>query len=643
MRPEDKPTNLWDIFAKYLGTYIRRAPAQDSKGKRDRYVLARDLVEKMKRRLNHTDSAEALPLEVYRLMSWAASDANIARDSVRWTEEWLLVLEKSDNKANAALMVLCKVRLSVLELKALRVAQVGKMVPGIDKLDFLEQKIAMMAEGLDNVSRGRKQDLEALLQEVGQLRRNALGLLTSLPHDGRKFGDSSDGDGSTRDAERKLRVLCDKAFRGVLRFCRKYMTMGIAEEEYTRLQAILTPAVDTVLSACLWGFSVEYSDAWENAEALLSECWSAVKGAERDRPGSMDTFYDKLSSVYWSIFLLYRKAPGSESRAVRALRKSISALDDRPAEELIKATITRRWEILGNVYLSARDYRRAEEAFLLAIKNAAFTGQLNELGERATNGEPIRQIFDSSDREAATIGAVLTGLVKIANKKQDRVASELRFEVEELSTSTRGCLLEWCFSLALDQMSEDGSLVRVIGERLIDVYEIEEMPIRRSRIISRLLELSVDHPGLLDSQEVRALGEECLEWANGVSASDLDEDKNLEGFRDDILARCCVGLGFSGWLDGNPRTDLFWTAFQLWDAIVKNEADWEKLSCRVDSLDEAIKRLDMMVEFFDMKGESELRLASLELLLELRKIEIPVNYNGKPCPSIGYSQLLIPI
>ena len=317
-----------------------------------------------------------------------------------------------------------------------------------------------------------------------------------------------------------------------------------------------------------------------------------------------------------------------ESKAVRALRKSISAMDGRPAEELVKATITRRWEVLGGIFFSVRDYRRAEDAYLSAIKSAAITGQINEFGKRATNGESIKQILDSIDRETATINAVLTGLVKIANKKQDRIAAELRFEDNGLTSATRGCLLECCFFLALDQIVDDGSLVRVLGERLIDAYELEEMPIRRSRIIAGLLEFSIDHPGFIESEEIRALGEECLEWANGVSSTELDEDKNLRGFRDDVLARCCFGLSFSGWLDGKPQTGLITTAFQLWEAIIKASVDWEKLFFRIDNPEEAIKRLEMAVEFLDMKGENDLRLPTLELLLEFRKIERPINYNG---------------
>lgn len=315
-------------------------------------------------------------------------------------------------------------------------------------------------------------------------------------------------------------------------------------------------------------------------------------------------------------------------------------MDDRPAEELVKAAITRRCEVLGSLFVSAGDYQRAENAFLSAIKSAALTGQLNHLGKRATSGESIKQIFDSSDRETATINAVLTGLVKIANKKQDRVAGELRFEDKELSTATRGCLLEWCLFLALDMMVDDGSLVRVLGERLIDVYELEEMPIRRSRIIAGLLEFSVDHPGFIESAEIRALGEECLEWANGVSGTELDEDRNLGGFRDDVLARICFGLSFSGWLDGKPQTALITTAFQLWEAIIKSSADWEKLFFRIDNPEEAIKRLEMAVQFLDMKGEHDLRLPTLELLLEFRKIERPINFNGNTRSMAGFNAFL---
>ena len=617
LRPETNPKSLWEQYGRYLATFIRRTQSLDPNRKRERYILVKDATEKVKRKF----ADDAISLEVYKLVSLAASESSLPAESQRWTEEWLLALEKGGGPIDEALIVLCRVRLAVLELKSLRSAQVDQGIPPLDRLEILE-KIDIASEGMGSISRGRKPDLYLLLEEAGQFRRHCLALLTSLPDGGCKLGDDA-----TIQTERELRGICDRAFRSVVKFCRKLMSLGATEQGQERIESILLPAVDTVVSACLWGFDVRDEESWANIQGFLGDCWTAVNSIEREKPGTVDTFYNKLSTVFWQIFLLLRRAPGCEIKAVKALRNSISAMQDRPIPELISASIARKGEILGGLYLSAREYRSAEQAYLAALNIASSTGLLEELGERATHGESIQQLISSSGKEMASVGAILTGLVKIATKKKDRVAAELRFDGYGLSTATRGCLLEWCFCLAQEHMVDDGSVVRVLGERLLDAYELEEMPIRRSRIVVNLLELVVDQPDLLDPKEVRLLANEVLEWATGAASCDFDEDAGLEKFRDDVLARCCMGLALSDWPN---RSDLVLRASELWTGILQHEGHWDGIVCRVDHPENTIKRLGMAAEFFDMKGEYDLRLAVLELELGLRKMEVAPNYDGKP-------------
>jgi separase len=629
LRPDEQPKNLWGTFEKYLATYLRRTQSPERKSKSERYLFVRDVVGKMKKLLNCKDEKELLPLEVYKLICLAASDANLTNESIRWTEDWLIALERVDDNANAALAVLCKVRLAVLELKSLRLAWVGGTVLDTKWLESLEAKVSVAVKELENVARGRKQDVKSLLQETGQLRRSCLGLWTSLDHDGSKIADSSAHlDRSVQVTKKKVRFICDQAFKSVVQFCCKYMSMGISEEEHNQLQLILIPAIDTILSTRLSGFDTECPESWENAEPLLCECSAAVKIMDRERPGCIDRFYEKLSNVYYQIYLLYRKSPSSESKAARALRRSISIMDQRPTSELMTASVSRKYQVLGSSYLAARDYRRSEDAFLLSIKTAVATGLLNRLEELATHGESVRQLINSSDKEIAMVGAVLTGLVKIASRKNDGVATELRLDNIGLTVAIRGLLLEWTLSLALDQRDGNGSVVRAIGERLLDIYELEEMPIRRSRVIAKLLELSVDQPTLLDLEAMQGLGEEVLEWANSVSSSDLDADTSLQAFKDDIVARCSIGLGFSAWVQGSSQPELVWNAFRLWNGIIQLSGSWHSILNRIYNAQKVIKRLEMAVAFFDLKGEADLKLAALELLLKFRNLERPVNYNG---------------
>jgi separase len=617
LRPEDQNIGLWEIFGKYLNTYIRRTQSPDMKRKRERYFFAGDLVRKAQLLLAVKDPNMMKPSEVSKTMSWAASDANLIEESTRWTEEWLSALVADEEKPNTALIALCKVRLAVMELKAIRLSVVDS-----ERFDSLAQRVEAAAIGLENVSRGRKQDLETLLNEVGQFRRSSLPLIASLLDGSPKITEPSS------EGSRQLRDIWDRITKSVIHFCRKYVATGISEEELQQLQSVLLPAVDSVLSASWRAFDVGYEEAWGAADALLSECWSAIKSFEKIGDDEIDeTFYLKVSNAYWQIFLLCRKVAGSDNKTVRALRKSISALEDRPPSELMKASVSLKWELLGSLFLALGDHRRAEEAFLASLRIAAITGYLNSLGDRVTDGVPLWRIVASPEREISSIGRALSGLIKISSNSKDGKAANFHFKDLELSVSSRGLLLEWTLYLASDAVNNNAQIVRVLGEELLSAYHMEEMPIRRSRVIARLLEISVDHPQLLNVSEVRILGEEVHDWAT-MSPTALDEDQNLLPYLDDLLACCYVGLAFSNWQEGTPRPDLISKALGLWNSIIEQLRIDGDLRDRASNTKETIRRLSMIVEFFDMKGDNKLKLATLKLLGKIRKHEQPVDHNG---------------
>ncbi|KAI5810824.1 peptidase family C50-domain-containing protein, partial [Pyronema omphalodes] len=625
--PEDKKKSLWSVFEKYLATYIKSFQSEESKSKRDRYIIVRDAVSRMTKQLNPKDDT-TLPLEIYKLVSWAASEANIANECMKLTEEWLLALQKVGTDADAALIVLCAVRLAVLDLKILRASQPEKAIPDSSRLDTLEAKIALAVSGLSTISRGRKPDLELLLQESGQLRRYSLSLLTSLPGDGRRIIEALDP--VSRANEQRIRRLSDVAFKSVLQFLRKFISMGILPSDQSRISSILHPAIDTILSTLIWGFEPEIQESWNNAEDLLAECSAAAKALEKAIPGYTDTSYEKISNVYYQLCLLYRKVPGAEIQATRALRRSVSIMDDRSPPELQAASVARKYQILGSTYFAARDYPRASHAFLLSLQTVAKTGLLENLSTSIISGEPISRLIAAGDKDTVMLSTVITGLVKICMKPHnvDTSFPSLRFDFDPpLSPSSRGLLLEWSLLLTLDSIEDDGAVVRVVAERLLDIYELEEMPIRRSRVVAELVGLSVDRPEMLNPEVVRGLVEEVWDWATGVQAGDYDEDARMAQWRDDTVASCGVGLGLLIWGEDSGK-EMVCRGFQLWEDIVRKAESWEMVREKIEDPQKVIRRLEMAQEFWDMKGETDLRVATLELLLEFRKLEQPVDINA---------------
>lgn len=620
-----KARNLWEYFIPHMQTFTRRTHNIDPSKRRERYSLLKDV----SKRLLGILGEQELPFDVMRHLSSCAIEANLVQECTTWTQEWMNALYSRGSSSDAALIAMCKVRLATLELHRWKLTSPDPKTPEDLEITVLEKKIQDATSGMDSVSKGRKPDLVVFLQEVGLLRRNVLVLLTGLPDDTIKRLFKTDDTDILDPLKDRLRTLGEEATRSVVLFCRKYMGMGLSGTESVKIKSIITPAMDAILMACWRNFDLSQADAWDHTESLVKDCWSAMKACESELAEEGASFFEKVSNVYWRIHLIYRSKPGHDQYAVRALRRSIATMDGRPVTEIANAQIAKKWERLGTIFITAaRDYTKAEEAFAACLDVAARTGLLNEIGNLASATETVQTL--SINPEYSWLGRVLSSLIKIAIKRKDDSAEALGFHYKGLSIAARGILLEWSFHLALDDVTDGGSVLRAIGERLIDVYELEDMPIRRTRVIASLTALTVDQSGLLDIEYVQSLGEDVLDYAATTDSfnTQLEEDSQLVLQRDDLIARCQIGLALCYWKQGKPRRELATQALTLWAAILA-KGGWNHCIERVGDVEGLRRRLEMMSEFFEMKGEVELQISTLDVLLRIREIQPALDYDGR--------------
>lgn len=617
----------WEGWRRYLTAYVRRT--QDQRSKHDRYNFIKESVDTIRQLLYGNNSSKSLPLEVMRTLATVSFEAGLLKESVGCTEEWLMELEAMNGESDVALKVICNVRLAAIELKLSAVGKDGRLVLDSEVVEGLKERVEIAVEGLAAIRTGRKTDLELLLDEVASLRRSSVSLLVALLKDEDKDGSEGETE-EEKDIRWTLRRLSDSIARGVIRFCGKYLSMVIPDEGRLKATKIATSTIDTAISTAWRGFNTGASEAWDTMEDLIRESVTIIKSLPEDAVDHA-MFYEKFSTTYWQIHLLYRKA-GLEKASILALRKSVMALDGRPAVELLQTNVALKWERLGSFFLTVGDWRKAEDALLSAVNVFFETGILEELGQSATRGEMLGDAFDMPTREAM-VGRVLAGLVKCAIKKKDGVASSLRFDYVGISKATRGVLLEWSMKLAIGTMGNDGAVARISAERLLDVYSFEEMPLRRSRVISKLLGLAVDHPELFNNNEVKKLGDEVFRWAEGADEGSLAEDEKLERYKEDIMAGCLVSLTFLRWRDKEAEPESMKAALACWSRLVNGCLTWDAVVEKVEDIGIVLKRLEMVVEFFEMNGEIELKVCALKVLVAFRGIEDKANYDCKSTPN----------
>lgn len=626
LQPDSEKMSDDDIsksWGNYLAAYVRRT--QDQRNKNDRYNFVRGSVDAVRGQLYGNNSSKSLPLEVLKTLATVSFEAGLLKEAMGYTEEWLMELETTNSESDVALKIIGNVRLATIELKLSTINKDGKVILDSEMVEGVKERVDIAVEGLAAIRTGRKADLELLLNEVTSLRRSGVSLLAALLRDGNEDSGEAETE-DEKDARWVLRRLCDSIAQGVIRFCGKYLTMIIPAEERVKATKLVTSTIDTAVSTAWRGFSTGTPEAWDNVDNLTRESLNIIKSLPEDQVDHA-MFYEKFSTTYWQIYLLYRKA-GLDKASLLALRKSATTLDGRAAAELVQANAAQKWERLGNSLLVAGDWRRAEDALLNALNVFFETGVLEELGQSATRGECLGGAFDMPTKEAM-VGRVLAGLVKCAIRKKDGIAASLRFDYKGISMASRGILLEWSMKLAIGTMGNDGEVARILAERLLDVYSFKETPLRRSRVISKLLNLAVDHAELFNKEEVTKLGDETFRWAERAEDGSLMEDVKLGRYKEDIMAGCLVSLTFLRWQDNGTEPDSMKIALGMWSRLVNGCLTWDSVVEKVEDIGMVMKRLEMVIEFFEMKGEIELKVCALKVMVAFRGIEDEANYDCK--------------
>ncbi|KAG0138703.1 peptidase family C50-domain-containing protein [Tuber indicum] len=615
----------WESWRRYASAFVRRT--QDYSNKRERYGIVRDLADAVRRFLRVEGASHSYPPEVTRILSSLSFEAGLMTQSMELTRAWVQELEKSDVQSDAALELVGRVRMATAELKISMVIEDGELLVDGSGVQRIKDRVGTAVEGLEKISKGRRSDLDQLLVEAGYLRRSGVSLLVAL------LKDESPGfieleESEARTVRLELRDVCNMITRGVVGFCRKYLAMGSQGDERAKAIKLAVSAIDTSISTAWRGFDIESCAQWEGLEELTRDSLALVRSlTESDLEALGDlTLYEKFSSTYWQIHLLYRKA-GMDKESVRALKRSISVLDGRPPTQLAKANIALKWERLGSSFMSMGDWRRAEETLLKAMEVFTETGIIGELGICASQGGRIGSEFEAHTQEAM-VGRVLASLIKCASRRKSTEVAALRFDDEKIAAAARGMLLEWSLKLAIGVMANDGVVVRVLAERLLEAYPLEAMPLRRARVVSRILCLAVDHPEIFNIEEVRVIGDEVASWSRETPMPSLAEDGNLVKFKEDIIAGCLVSLAFLKWVNGEAEVESVKEAVGAWGTLVKGCSSWDMLLEKVEEISVIMKTLDMLAEFSEMRGEADLKMCVLKVLVSLREIEKQADYDA---------------
>lgn len=369
---------------------------------------------------------------------------------------------------------------------------------------------------------------------------------------------------------------------GLARFCSANLVLENNTKEDTRsLNA--AKEVDLLLQQSLSGSASDY-------ETLLGELAQLLKcflDTNDDKYGHLHSTIAMSAASFASRYA--RLSPGKQPTLIRDII-SVALRVSRTNEDLLK------WVTKDTAHALVRG------------------DMLQKVAERAAH-ESLARAWSCSRAEMG-LSRVLSGVVlKAAVTSAERSVGAI-YDDENLGQEERGVVLEWQLEQASELIHKPkydkalGALLAELSARLAQVYAPSAHPIRRARVLARLMRIRAVKPDLLSSHSLHAL-------TSIIVDDELDGDDGLKPYLDDIRVSIAVARLFE---DGKPDSEALGPHLYIWQRLLNGCKNADALHRVVDNPAALAQQLTSLGDYFGSLGDNASQLKLSRLLCQVQQI-----------------------
>lgn len=619
----DVTKNLLLPFGQYLSAFRRRC----SQGSADGYCIAKSVLASLPlHNLDKDRSTSAMAEENEALLS-IYSEMLVLTEKNRLTGETEVWLQKYMSLPIDCRASSCK-RCTLICKKALVYAQASTAVSSKEEVVNAFREAEQSVQGnLD----GASEELDELLLVVTGLRKAAASIinksLTPLVS-------------PEKPSASQLVRLCYSLCSTCVKFLNGYIGTRPPNPPEHRLThryqqrldktlAVMMAFTDSVISIARHNKGANL-DQWHQTDTGLRACLSLANLTQDSRHDTADKgkgtsdICVAVSNAYWSRYLHLKETESDTEAALKALRSSIDAVENRELICKIAAQLPTKFEHYGRTLEGAREYRKAAEIYTKAIRLNVEMGVLQKAAAAASL-QPVSVLF-ARQSELTALGRVLTAYSRVTVKTEACTSSKPRiFDDDKLESTQRGILLEHQLLSLISQL-EKGTVVTQVNKAiqhlstdLLDVYTETFFPIHRCRVIDALLWLQSRQPASLSPGFLDPYLDYRID-ASSDKLGGLDTGlrllvPHLNASKDAVLAlrEDCL----------TKKQERLTNALATWHSLIAQSPDLDSLDTRVDDSSEWLLRLELLVEYLDACGLSQHRRSTLELLATVREKFFP--------------------
>ncbi|ETS80483.1 hypothetical protein PFICI_08012 [Pestalotiopsis fici W106-1] len=541
---------------------------------------------------------------IYQVLGTASREAGKLREAAAWMKKLKeITTPEQDSPARC-----CAVTSQFITLLL-------KQSPPTADLDLLTEVI----DGLQGSLSGSSTELDDLLVSICQLRSAAINLA---------LGNSKLG-----KVPVPLRDSLESLILQLPRFTSRWLGKPPASSNsakdmvrFEQRRQLLSRYIPTVLDSAL----VLIKDLldrkkmpWALMDSVLQEILAVL-----DNMGDLAvllsksnataaSYHVKVSSFYYQQHVILREE--KDNHFLRALRRSIDAVKQRPEAEQTKAQLQLKQERLAELYRSTGRKEDAADALRAARDSLVQEGITQQVFE-ALSHQTVLQAWASSDKTVSLSRSVCslakldvtpsdwTGLLPDAQKS---LALEHDFYFIYLVDSKRR-----------KQLAPGEPFI----ESLLGAFDRQIHPIRRLRILLQLLSTNLD-----SRDAVRVWMEEAEALSEAIDNTSCEQDSGLGRYIPHLksLTACISAL-----MHCEPGAAAVEQALQTWNEAVQRSQSAGDINEYIDSPTQLITVLQGLADFARMRGMSSLLGSTLKLSTAVSRMVCEAN------PELFMSQIV---
>ncbi len=549
------------------------------------------------------------PLQsIRKLLGSLAQDAGVFPDAI----DWLRKVQETYGGATVSDVQRCAISASLAALKLLTSASDSD----------IEELLMAVLEGLEGPLKGESLEIDELLSELSKTRRAAISRLYKQGPESNNSAIATMSDG--------IRQMCESIILKCPRFSVRYLgkppdsssapKMIVRYEQ--RRQFVAKSGFHAVDSAMflLKNLQIEGRLTWELMDSTLQDCLNLLERLERHAQDSTDervaatSYFVRMSQLYFAQHLnMRRDAKGpNDNQYVRPLRRSIECVNMRSSLEKKAALRNLKLERLADIYKTVGRYEEAKDSLITLQKDLIESRILTRIATVGAS-KPLREAWHESD-DASMLARTISSLVKLELKARPKLLQMPFYDVT-WSPQEKGLVLEHFLDILSTVPKDATTTKRDIILELLAVYELRKFPVRRLRIITRLLRLDPDQRrDLIDDVK------NTLVISKIAAVLENSEDIGLISYLPHLQALASTALELQ---EDHPRVDLLRPHLASWCSILETVKDYDALTRIVDEVPELLDHLISVANFLHMKAFSMMRVAVLRMITNLNEIPRP--------------------